>query len=265
MSIDKPNDESSDESSDESNDESKSSINWVPVLDEIKFVPAHMSVPRSSDSDNNMDVSDELEQVKQQTSEVTAKEARDKHVGRIVGCLNFENQLNEQCVRVTGTLIHPRLVLTCAHFLKSERIIQYPMIVDTDINRAMNHFLKFKIDPISDALIVTKILHKSPFKETDLQVGDVIKKFVCKTWSSNRILRTIKCNQPAIEFEKKINNVCTQKNVGKRIWQWFIERRDVCTKFFFSKVNIPFLLHAYLELLQVVCCVSTWVWMIENH
>lgn len=155
-----------------------------------------------------------LEIVIEKTSTVTREEARDKHVGLINCHINFTNNVDESTGHCTGTLIHPRLVITCAHFLMREESMCFGVIADKTSNADINHGLEFNIDPKSDALIVSNILQSSPFHNSGLQIGDVITKMECKRIINKQfhhVATEEKGELTAIDFQTNINSVCASQ------------------------------------------------------
>ena len=137
------------------------------------------------------------------------------------------NDVPYEAPTVTGTLIAPRLVLTCGHFLKNEIKQCYSVLVDTNsISDDIHHGVEFNIDPKSKALIVKEI-KSSRFETTGLQIGDVIKKMVYISVSDNMALTEITHKMYGTNFKNQINHFCTLKNMGQIKWEWHIERQAV--------------------------------------
>ena len=227
--------ESNEETYEDSNESSV--VSTVCSSTEHEYLPKELKPPppsyESSESHLNMNVNDiekkkELEKVNKNTFGVTDREARNKCVGRIRCKLQYKNGFPTKFTSVSGTLIHPRLVLTCAHILKTEIHECYKANVNTNSRVNINHGIEFNIDPKSDALIVHKLLDQSPFKNTGLQIGDVIKKMRINYRQDVFPREFIKAHKmSASELQEKINESFTQKNIGLVTWELHIKRQAV--------------------------------------
>ena len=221
------------DTNEESTEESTASVSvdssdWPDVIADIELPPSsELSVDMNA-TEEKENLSD-LDKVKKYTSEVTSTEAFNKCVGQIKYGLHYKNGVTNTIMHVTGILIHPRLVLTCAHFLRGEIEESYKSaIVDTNSTVNTDHGIEFNVDPKSDALIVKNILENSPFQHSGLQIGDVIKKWGTKFMPDISLGTIVAESMNAVTFQNKINAICATKNQGQVQWELHIVRQGVC-------------------------------------
>ena len=196
------------------------------------FVPVPMPIDpryRRNTKRQNMNDNDstvppklsELESVLKTTSAVTAREARTMRVGRINCSLKFQNGIEQPNWSVTGTLIHERLVLTCAHFLNKEYLGVFSADIYVTENSKINHGIELNIDPNSDGLIVKNILNSSPFKNSDLQIGDVIKKVSFKSINPQYIINEYDTDGEIVitahELQNNLNNFSILTKINRHM------------------------------------------------
>ena len=109
--------------------------------------------------------------------QVESTKVKLKFVGQLHCNLKFTNDVPKDKSICTATLIHPRLVLTCAHNIMAEPIIFNITTGLIDTNKIQNHGLTFNIDKETETIIVTNISSDSPFKPSKLQIGDIIRNY----------------------------------------------------------------------------------------
>ena len=151
--------------------------------------------------------------------EVDQTIAKQKFVGQLQCNFNFANDVKTNKSNWTGTLIYPRIVLTCAHLMPSPILINITTeLIDT--NKIQNHGLKFKIDKQTETLIVTGISTDSPFKNSKLQIGDIIRSFdayeandICLVFEKSQQFYTDGCNGNAMrnKFQQMWSNAVNNK------------------------------------------------------
>ena len=168
------------------------------------------------------------------TNTVTNQEAHEKRIGKIRFHLKFQNGMADKITSITETLIHPRLVLTCAHFLHTEYMGCRSVIIDKNFNPNINHGIEFNIDDKSDSLIVKNILDSSPFQNIGLEIGDVIQKIQCTNMSTAEHVTVNQTSDEisASDFQQKIDSLFHKSNESAQfIWELYILRPGVSVKF----------------------------------
>ena len=114
------------------------------------------------------------ENVAKFTENVRTPEAILKGIGKVRSNLKFTNTEETYTGYATGTLIHPRIVLTCAHFLYTFSK-QPVMRVEFKPNQQLKGLdIEFTVDEIAGKLVVKSIGDDCPFKSKGLQVGDCV-------------------------------------------------------------------------------------------
>ena len=132
----------------------------------------------------------EKENIFKETQDVSETETHDKKLGMIHCDLALKNSDERIPNGVSGTLIHERIVLTCAHFLFHKKCWKYKTAMDVYLEPNQSMGFELWIEDIEHRYIVKNMSESSPFKSQGLQNGDCVTKLlkwndVTKKWEKH--------------------------------------------------------------------------------